>query len=87
LWGVQAGNLYQLAYPTEGTKSRLAHPTRSVKCSMCDFVGTTPTAFAQHVLERHYETAQRHLRAATLETWEATTMELANLMAQKVNQN
>jgi hypothetical protein len=54
---------------------------------MCDLVCDTPSAFAQHVLAKHYETAQRHLRAATLETWEATTLELANLMAQKINQS
>ncbi len=87
LWGVQAGHIYQLSYPVEGTRHRLVYPSRSVRCSMCDLVCDTPSAFAQHVLAKHYETAQRHLRAATLETWEATTLELANLMARKINQS
>ncbi len=87
LWGSHAGSLYQLSYPTEGTRSRAAHPARSVRCAWCDFVAATPHDFARHAMEKHFGDAQHHLRAHTLENWATTTMELANLMAQKTDQH
>jgi hypothetical protein len=38
-------------------------------------------------MEKHFGDAQHHLRTHTLENWAATTMELANLMAQKTDQH
>jgi hypothetical protein len=39
-----------------------------------------------HAMEKHFGDMQRHLLTHTPENWAATTMEIANILAQKTAQ-